>query len=194
MWLFKHLLTILRNEIWSFLQVVKGLEQELEVVRAQVLPAATGSGKASGRFAFKRTTPATPKTADVVPTTAPPALDPPSAESLALSIADRTYVYLCAADLPAEQLLARGEHDISLSNLSHCIIDFVSRPKNERLGKIRALHARNVTRCVLIMPSIEGSALLHEFKDCTIVLGCHQVRRVRSEELQNLMKHLVSYA
>jgi len=104
-----------------------------------------------------------------------------SAEWHALSLADRTYEYLCSGDLPAEQLLSRGEHDISLSNLSHCIIDFVSRPKNEGLGKIRALHARNITRCVLIMPIIEGSALLHEFRDCTIVLGCHQVSAAASK-------------
>jgi len=168
------------------------LEQELEAVRAQVLPAPTGSGKTGGRFTFKRTAPAAPKTVEVAPVTAVPASEAPSAELHTLSIADRTYEYLCTDHLPAEQLLARGEHDLTLSNLSHCIIDLVSRPKTEGLGKIRALHARNITRCVLIMPIIEGSALLHEFKDCTVVLGCHQVRKTIFEVASELMKHSVS--
>jgi hypothetical protein len=181
------LLIILEIEVGSFLQIVRGLEQELEVVRDQVLLAATGSGKAGGRFAFKRTAPAVPKTVDVASITAVPTSEIPSPESRALSIAiaDRTYQYLCAGNLPAEQLLARGEHDLSLSNLSHCIVDFVSRPKNEGLGRIRALHAHSITRCVLIMPIIEGSALLHEFKDCIIVLGCHQVREASSSNFRD---------
>ena len=187
-------LTAPSTEVWSLLQVISGLEQELEVVRAQVLHAATGGGKAGGRFAFKRTAPVAPRTADGAPTTAVPASEALPAEPPALAITDRTYEYLCVGDLPAEQLLARGDHDISLSNLSHCIIDFVSRPKNGGLGKIRAVHARNITRCVLIMPIIEGSALLHEFKDCTIVMGCHQVREASSKQLQSLMGHSVSYA
>ena len=179
-----------------FLQVVGSLEQELEVARAQILSpaAASGSGKAGGRFAFRRTEPvAAPKAVAVAPTTAVRASDAPSIESRALSLANRTYEYLCSGDLPAEQSLERGEHDLSLSNLSHCIVDFVSRPNNEGLGRIRALYARNVTRCVLIMPIIEGSVLLYEFKDCTIVLGCHQVREAASEQLQSLTKHPVSY-
>ena len=189
-------LTIQSIDIRSFLQVVRSLEQELEVARTQILsPAAVGgSGKAGGRFAFKRAAPvATPKAVGVAPTTAVRASGAPPTEWRALSISDRTYEYLCSGDLPAAQPLARGDHDLSISNLSHCIVDFVSRPKNEGLGKIRALYGRNVTRCVLIMPIIEGSVLLYEFKDCTIVLGCHQVREAASKQLQSLMKHPVSY-
>ena len=179
------------------MQLVRDLEQELEVARGHILsPAAGGgSGKGGGRFAFRRIAPvAALKTVDVAPTTTVRASDVPSTEWRQLSITDRTYKYLCSEDLPAEQLLARGEHDLSISNLSHCIVDLVSRAKNEGLGKIRALYARNVTRCVLIMPIIEGSALLYEFKDCTIVLGCHQVRAVAPMQLQSLMEHSVSYA
>lgn len=118
---------------------------------------------------------------EVASTTVGQTSEAPSVEPPALSIADRTYEYLCTEDLPVEQLSAKGEHELSLSNLSHCIIDFVSRPKNGGLGNIRALHAHNITRCVLIMPVIEGSALLHEFKDCTVVLGCHQVGEMSSK-------------
>jgi Tubulin binding cofactor C len=189
-----YLFTIPSTEVWTLLQVVRGLEQEQEVVRAQVLPAATPSGKAGGRFAFKRTAPAAPKVVDVVPRAAVPASGAPPSESSALSISDRTHEYLCAGDLLAEQLMEGVEHDVSLSNLSHCVVDFVSRPKNEGLGKIRALHARNVTRCILIMPIIDGSALLHEFKDCTLILGCHQVRETSSKWHRGLMRHSVSHA
>lgn len=56
----------------------------------------------------------------------------------------------------------------SLTNLSNCIVS-ISSP-------ISALHASFLTRCVLILPAVSGSLILHDLHDCILLVDCHQVR------------------
>lgn len=67
---------------------------------------------------------------------------------------------------------------LSLSHLTECVLDFRQPPK-----AILAIHATNLTRCVLLLPKIEGSALLTGFKQSYVIVGgCRQFRIHSSHE------------
>jgi len=73
--------------------------------------------------------------------------------------------------------------NLVISDLDTCVVDLVSPSPNfdttsttsNDAPKISALHGRSLRNCVLLLPSIEGSALFHDLEHCTIVLACHQV-------------------
>ncbi|KAG8765919.1 hypothetical protein FRC15_006695 [Serendipita sp. 397] len=65
--------------------------------------------------------------------------------------------------------------DVSLASLSNCIIDLVGR-SDLLPGVLSAFHARDLKRCIIIVPSIRGSALIHDCSDCIIAVACHQFR------------------
>ncbi len=70
--------------------------------------------------------------------------------------------------------------NLVVSDLDACVVDLVSPSLNfdttlNDMPKISALHGRSLRNCVLLLPSIEGSALFHDLVHCTIVLACHQV-------------------
>ena len=66
--------------------------------------------------------------------------------------------------------------DVSIYDLDACVVDFLGNSQNET-PKLSVLHGRNLTNCILYLPLIEGSVLLHGLQRCIIVLGCHQVWR-----------------
>ena len=65
------------------------------------------------------------------------------------------------------------EYTLSISDISHSYIDLRSSRKDS--GRLRSLHARRISRCVLVADQMDGSALLHDFEDCLLILGAHQV-------------------
>ncbi|KAG8771214.1 hypothetical protein FRC16_005979 [Serendipita sp. 398] len=65
--------------------------------------------------------------------------------------------------------------DVSLASLSNCIVDLVGR-SDLLPGVLGAFHARDLKRCIIIVPSIKGSALIHDCSDCIIAVACHQFR------------------
>ncbi|KAG8826729.1 hypothetical protein FRC19_007963 [Serendipita sp. 401] len=69
--------------------------------------------------------------------------------------------------------------DVSLASLSNCIVDLVGR-SDLLPGVLGAFHARDLKRCIIIVPSIKGSALIHDCSDCIIAVACHQVDIVAS--------------
>ncbi|KDR74955.1 hypothetical protein GALMADRAFT_249908 [Galerina marginata CBS 339.88] len=155
---------------------LKALEKSITDLRASTAP--------KSKFAFKRK-PQAPAAAPTTTTTPPakapeaPTPTPPSSSTTNLILSSHTNKYLTRSDLPDHP----QQTDLSISDLSNCIVNLLppsasastSTPTDERLI-ISALHARNLTNCVILLPSIQGSALLHDLTQCIIVLGCHQVR------------------
>lgn len=93
-----------------------------------------------------------------------------------VTISGRSHEFLDLSALPASVTAT----DLSISDLDHCVVYMLPGPSLDgnapaRNVKITALHVRNVKNSVLIMPIVEGSALLHDLSRCILALGCHQV-------------------
>lgn len=105
----------------------------------------------------------------------------PSSTSSNLMLSSQSHKYITRADLAAHA----QQTDLSIFDLEHCIVDLLAPDASDGPDAnphivISALHARNLTDCVLLLPAVEGSALLHDMARCVIVLGCHQVRLPRA--------------
>lgn len=109
----------------------------------------------------------------------------PSTDNLRLSSRTSAHFTLSSlarpADIPLSQTI--GLSDVTLTSLQACIVNLFpltspkdSLSKSEPTRTITALHAKALSRVVLIMPPIDGSVLLHEIHDSVIIVGCHQVR------------------
>ncbi|KAF9011882.1 tubulin binding cofactor C-domain-containing protein [Cyathus striatus] len=157
---------------------LKELEKLVESLRAAV---------PKSRFAFKRKAAKTDtlNTSSTTISTLPqlPQVIPEPSSKI-LSISDHSWKYLDKDALsgPLDQT------DLSISDLDYCIVNLLDRPEDGKLSstqnvvsKISALHVRNLTNTVLILPAIEGSALVHDLKKCTILLACHQFRMHTSQ-------------
>ena len=67
---------------------------------------------------------------------------------------------------------------LSLEDLEDCTVDLrlasdssESRPRSG----LSSLHARKLKNCTVYAGHIEGSALLHDLEDCTVVASLQQV-------------------
>ncbi|KAG8814196.1 hypothetical protein FRC17_001253 [Serendipita sp. 399] len=69
----------------------------------------------------------------------------------------------------------RTKVDVLVFSLSNCIVDLTSQ-SHVLNGSIGAFHARELKRCILVLPQVEGSALIHDCVDCIIAVACHQFR------------------
>lgn len=67
--------------------------------------------------------------------------------------------------------------DLSISDLDSCVVNFLSDSSDAQPLSFTALHMRNVTNSVLLLPFVQGSAMVHNMHKCVFVLGCHQVRK-----------------
>ena len=102
---------------------------------------------------------------------------PSSAASTHLSLSSHSHRYLTREDLPSHP----AQSDLSISDLDHCIVNLLPSASSSGSGIdtpliISALHARNLSDCVVLLPGVDGSALIHDLERCVVVLGCHQVR------------------
>ncbi len=132
------------------------------------------------KFAFKR------KAAKATPTPAAPPNQTGFRESTTtplqddshssgLSLSGHAHTYLTVSSLSAPWSAAS---DLTISDLDHCVVNLVPSQANPDAPAdlaFNALHVRNVTNSVLILPVIPGSALLHDMKNCVIALGSRQV-------------------
>jgi hypothetical protein len=82
--------------------------------------------------------------------------------------------YLTLATLPGRSRPPPDSpgNDLLIADLDSCILNLVDKANEVH---IQALHVRNVRKCVLLLPPVKGSALVHDLTSCVIVLGCHQV-------------------
>jgi hypothetical protein len=96
-----------------------------------------------------------------------------SADSLNFHNRSHEYITLPpTASQDSHDRLSSGT-EISLSSLSDCVVDLTAA--STQIGVIRAFHVRDLRRCIVVMPYVEGSALIHSCEDCIIAVGCHQV-------------------
>ena len=92
--------------------------------------------------------------------------------SSSASLSGHRHQYLSRASIPA---LLTSATDLSISDLDMCIIDLQDVSSDAQPLVFNALHMRNVHNTVLLLPSIHGSAMIHDMQNCVAVLSCHQV-------------------
>ncbi|PPQ66785.1 hypothetical protein CVT24_008694 [Panaeolus cyanescens] len=163
---------------------IKAMERSIESLRS--------SASSKGKFSFKRKAAAGPSgpvasapAAPPIPATPDLTLSATTTESSILSLTNREDEYITRISLPAHS----QRTDLSISYLKGCVVDLLhdnqaEEPTASDSGhlKLSALHIRNITNCVILLPSIEGSALLHDVVNCILVLGCHQFRMHSSKK------------
>ncbi|KAF7974591.1 hypothetical protein HWV62_11866 [Athelia sp. TMB] len=160
----------------NWCQGLRAFESELEARRAAAAP--------KSKFAFKRKAkaptsaplPSAPTTAALESAPIPAAAA--STTHITLSSHTRRYLTMASLPLPPDPSQLASARDLTISDLDECIVDLLPREtapdgKTIQLG---ALHIRNITNSVLLLPCISGSALLHDMDHCVVVVGCHQFR------------------
>ncbi|KAF5384269.1 hypothetical protein D9615_003298 [Tricholomella constricta] len=157
----------------QFEEQLKALEKSLSELRGNTRP--------RSKFAFKRKAAVPPSVASISPRGTRTAVVAPGlqAPTTHLSLSSRSYELLTLESLPRSS----SQEDLAIYNLDHCIVDLLSPVQSDdavqtsypRLD-ISALHVRNLTDTVLLLPAIDGSVLIHDLTRCTIVIGCHQFR------------------
>ncbi|KAF9104903.1 hypothetical protein BGX29_001035 [Mortierella sp. GBA35] len=75
--------------------------------------------------------------------------------------------------------------DVALTNLTDCTINLV------HTLPLGAIHIKNLKRCVLVIPPVSGSILLHDCEGCTLVGACHQSRMHTSTNM-DIYLHVTS--
>jgi len=145
---------------------LKSLEQAIESLRASNIP--------KTKFAFKRKRQPSSQVSQPVSTlTNESSISSLPITSSNLSLSLQTAAYLTTSSLPTHP----QQSDLTLSDLNSCIVNLLPSSSEEGYSlKISALHARNLTQCVVLLPSIDGSALLENVSGCIMILGCHQFR------------------
>lgn len=146
------------------------------------------SAKPRSRFAFKKAAPSKARPAPALaPAPAPSAPCLPSSAAagvnatvnIELSSLSNAYVTL-------PNKLPSSGFSVSLSSISHCIINLLPAPRSlpaaPRPPPITALHIQDVTSCLLLAPNIEGSVLINGFDGCTLDVGCWQLRMHRARQ------------
>ncbi len=127
------------------------------------------TSKPVSKFAFRKKAPRGDAT--VKPSAAPlraAATVAPSGSVLQLG--DQTGRYITTEALSGE----RSENSLDLSNLTSCLVNLIDMG-----SPLMALYAKNLNNCIVILPPIQGSAILHNLVDCTIAFSCQQVCRGR---------------
>ncbi|KAF9150431.1 hypothetical protein BG015_007757 [Linnemannia schmuckeri] len=75
--------------------------------------------------------------------------------------------------------------DVALTNLTDCTINLV------HTLPLGAIHIKNLKRCVLVIPPVSGSILLHDCEGCTLIGACHQSRMHTSTNM-DIYLHVTS--
>ncbi|KAF8653655.1 hypothetical protein AX16_003806 [Volvariella volvacea WC 439] len=68
--------------------------------------------------------------------------------------------------------------DVTISDIQGCIINLLplsQQPETPQLN-VSAVHINAVSDSVLLLPLVKGSIMMHNIKNCLIVVGCHQFR------------------
>lgn len=125
------------------------------------------------KFAFKR------KGGSKKPAPDAPEVEPPiSAETISrsptshLSLTSKSGCLLTFASLPDVPSIPI-DSELIISNLDRCIVDML---ESDSTTAPAAVHIANVADCILLLPVIKGSVLVHDIQRCVVVIsGCHQV-------------------
>lgn len=141
---------------------MKTLEQSLEKLRA---------AQPKSKFAFKRKANGSTKApfSQKPSETARP--EAPSSSNLILS--SHHDAYLGWHNIPTPTV--GSSSDATIRDLTNCIVNLASQTTGG--VQITALHIHNLKNCLLLLPDITGSVMLHDLNRCNIVVGCHQVSK-----------------
>ncbi|CDO77434.1 hypothetical protein BN946_scf184857.g41 [Trametes cinnabarina] len=163
---------------------LKDIEAQLESLRAATAPKAKFSFKRKAKPATQASTSAPPSNTEtttspsiVLPKISPvTTLSETKTHTSGLNLSGHDYSYLTISSLSAPWSAAS---DLTISDLNDCIVNLVPSDANPDVPHdltFTALHARNITNSVLILPIVSGSALLHDMNNCVIALGSRQFR------------------
>ncbi|KAH9903380.1 tubulin binding cofactor C-domain-containing protein [Cubamyces lactineus] len=161
---------------------LKDIEAQVEALRSATAP--------KSKFAFKRKAKPAASPAPVIssPSESIAASTPQSAShqtvngsssashTSGLRLSGHSHSYLTVSSLSTPWSAAS---DLTISDLDHCVVNLIPSPANPDVPAdltFTALHVRNITNSVLVLPIITGSALLHDMKNCVIALGSRQFR------------------
>lgn len=139
---------------------LKELEKSLEALQTATKP--------KPKFAFRRT--AAPSKASPHVDAPTPVQNTPTNTTSNLTIASYQNRYLNISVLPTASLDRAS--DLSISDLQGCVVNLLAPLPHD----FSAVHIRNLKDCLLLLPLIKGSILLHNLIHCTLVVGCHQLR------------------
>jgi len=125
------------------------------------------------KFAFKR------KGGSKKPTPDPAEVKPPiSAETIStsptshLSLTSKSGCLVTFASLPGAPSIPI-DSELIIANLDSCIVDML---ESDSTMDPAAVHIANVANCVILLPAIKGSVLVHDIQRCVLVISrCHQV-------------------
>ncbi|KAI0649916.1 tubulin binding cofactor C-domain-containing protein [Trametes meyenii] len=155
---------------------LKDIEAQLESLRASTAP--------KSKFAFKRkAAKVSPSSSTVTSSSREPNSSVPTqglvqstTPTSGLSLSGHSHAYLTLSSLSSPWSAAS---DLTISDIDHCIVNLIPSPANPDASAdvtFTALHVRNVTNSVFVLPILSGSALLHDMKHCVIALGSRQFR------------------
>jgi len=141
---------------------LRAWEQSLDTLRNSYAPKA--------KFAFKRRERNGPAARDK-PISSQAITKPIPLPSSYLTLSSHSQSRLSFSSLPNSQDFS--ESDLTIADLDNCIVDLVGQTTQPILT---AIHIRNISDTILVLPIIKGSVLLHDIRRCIIVVGCHQFR------------------
>ncbi|KIM92337.1 hypothetical protein PILCRDRAFT_83529 [Piloderma croceum F 1598] len=167
---------------------LKTLGQKLEDLRVSAAP--------KPKFAFKRkanpkpssslslASSSTPQQELPAPPaqTAPTTTVPSPSSSTNITLTSHSNRYLTLESLPT--FPSAHHSDLTISNLDGCIVNLLpSRTQDTSSGEqhqmsISALHIRDVTDTLLLLPIIQGSVILHNLKRCVVVFRMHTSKNI----------------
>ncbi|CAO1630377.1 unnamed protein product [Sympodiomycopsis kandeliae] len=186
---------------------LKDIQACLSIKRSS-LEGSSSSGAKTGQavtFSFRRNNKMKSTPSDLAQTvpasgipTAPPTAEPiPSGQAAqahdklqqatpaGIQVTLQSQRFFSFEDLPNASNGSDG-FSLSLSHLTECVLDFRTPPK-----PIVAIHATNLSRCILLLPEIQGSAQFGGLKDSYLVLpGCRQFRIHASSETWIFLRSL----
>lgn len=89
-----------------------------------------------------------------------------------LPLTYKSECFLSLASFPNTSIPTGSE--LIITNLNDCVVDLMDN--NGATMNPRAVHIRDVSNCVILLPAIEGSVLLYDLLRCVVVIsGYHQV-------------------
>ncbi|KAI0037088.1 tubulin binding cofactor C-domain-containing protein [Vararia minispora EC-137] len=129
------------------------------------------------KFAFKRRASAKPSAFQHERPSPSPAAELARDPSTFLTLSARSRAFLSQSSLPPS---AASQSDLTIADLDHCILDLCTCMNcdggtniNMDTLVLTALHIRNLHDCVVLLPSVQGSVLVHDLTRCVLLFRMH---------------------
>ncbi|KAF8923813.1 tubulin binding cofactor C-domain-containing protein [Dissophora ornata] len=165
------------------IESIKSMSEQLNQLRTKLVP------KAKFSFKSRKAAGATPSPSSSATSTPKRASSPKLTSTIDQSpfmrFEDRSGEHLFIGSLPVPAGDGGTAKDVALTNLTDCTVNLVH---NIPLG---AIHIKNLKRCMLVIPPVSGSILLHDCEGCTLIGACHQSRMHTSSNM-DIYLHVTS--